>query len=80
MATSYRKLWKLLIDDKDMKKKDFRLSSWTSAIALTKLGKNERVMMNVIDKVNCVINYSIVGVKEMVGKKENMNGGCLDEH
>lgn len=80
MATSYRKLWKLLIDDKDMKKKDFRLSSWTSAIALTKLGKNERVMMNVIDKVNCVINYSIVGVKEMVGKKENMNGGCHDEH
>lgn len=80
MATSYRKFWKLLIDGKDMKKKDFRLSSWTSAIALAKLGKNERVMMNVIDKVNCVINYSIVAVKEIVGKKENMNGGCLYEH
>ena len=48
MAVSYRKLWKLLID-KDMKKKDLRLSSGISTNALAKLGKNERVTTDVID-------------------------------
>ena len=50
MAISYRKLWKLLID-KDMKKKDLRIQSGISTNALAKLGKNERVTTDVLEKV-----------------------------
>ena len=50
MAISYRKLWKLLID-KDMKKKDLRLASGISTNALAKLGKNEKVTTDVLEKV-----------------------------
>lgn len=79
MAVSYRKLWKLLID-KDMKKKDLRLSSGISTNALAKLGKNERVTTDVIDKVCCVLNCDVGDVMEIVEGEENTNGGHHDEH
>jgi putative transcriptional regulator len=50
MAVSYRKLWKLLID-RDMKKKDLRITSGISTNALAKLGKNDRVTTDVLDKI-----------------------------
>ena len=79
MAVSYRKLWKLLID-KDMKKKDLRLSSGISPNALAKLGKNERVTTDVIDKICCALNCDVGDVMEIVEGEENTNGGHHDEH
>ena len=79
MAVSYRKLWKLLID-KDMKKKDLRLSSGISTNALAKLGKNERVTTDVIDKICCALNCDVRDVMEIVEGEENTNGGHHDEH
>ena len=79
MAVSYRKLWKLLID-KDMKKKDLRLSSGISTNALAKLGKNERVTTDVIDKTCCALNCDVGDVMEIVEGEENTNGGHHDEH
>lgn len=79
MAVSYRKLWKLLID-KDMKKKDFCLSSGISTNALAKLGKNERVTTDVIDKICCALNCDVGDVMEIVEGEENTNGGHHDEH
>ena len=79
MAVSYRKLWKLLID-KDMKKKDLRLSSGISTNALAKLGKNERVTTDVIDKICCALNCDVGDVMEIVEGEENTNGGHHDEH
>ena len=79
MAVSYRKLWKLLID-KDMKKKDLRLSSGISTNALDKLGKNERVTTDVIDKICCALNCDVGDVMEIVEGEENTNGGHHDEH
>ena len=79
MAISYRKLWKLLID-KDMKKKDLRLSSGISTNALAKLGKNERVTTDVIDKICCALNCDVGDVMEIVEGEENTNGGHHDEH
>ena len=79
MAVSYRKLWKLLID-KDMKKKDLRLSSGISTNALAKLGKNERVTTDVIDKICCALNCDVGDVMEIGEGEENTNGGHHDEH
>lgn len=79
MAVSYRKLWKLLID-KDMKKKDLRLSSGISTNALAKLGKNESVTTDVIDKICCALNCDVGDVMEIVEGEENTNGGHHDEH
>lgn len=79
MAVSYRKLWKLLID-KDMKKKDLRLSSGISTNALAILGKNERVTTDVIDKICCALNCDVGDVMEIVEGEENTNGGHHDEH
>ena len=79
MAVSYRKLWKLLID-KDMKKKDLRLSSGISTNALAKWGKNERVTTDVIDKICCALNCDVGDVMEIVEGEENTNGGHHDEH
>ena len=52
MAISYKKLWKLLID-KDMKKKDLQKATGISAASITKLGKNENVNTEIIEKI-CV--------------------------
>ena len=79
MAVSYRKLWKLLIE-KDMKKKDLRLSSGISTNALAKLGEDERVTKDVIDKICCALNCDVGDVMEIVEGEENTNGGHHDEH
>lgn len=81
MAVNYRKLWKLLID-KDMKKKDLRLSSGISTNALAKLGKNERVTTDVIDKICCALSCDVGDVMEIVddGQENSIQGGSSDEH
>ena len=50
MTISYKKLWKLLID-KDMKKKDLQQLAGISAASVTKLGKNENVNTEIIEKI-----------------------------
>ena len=65
MAVSYRKLWKLLID-KDMKKKDLRLASGISTNALAKLGKNDRVTTDVLEKICITLNCDVGDIMEIV--------------
>lgn len=81
MAVSYRKLWKLLID-KDMKKKDLRLSSGISTNALAKLGKNERVTTDVIDKICCALSCDVGDIMEIVdeGQENSVQGGSVNEY
>lgn len=64
MAISYRKLWKLLID-KDMKKKDLRVQSSISTNALAKLGKNERVTTDVLEKVCLTLQCDVGDIMEI---------------
>ena len=64
MAISYRKLWKLLID-KDMKKKDLRVQSGISTNALAKLGKNERVTTDVLEKVCLTLQCDVGDIMEI---------------
>ena len=64
MAISYRKLWKLLID-KDIKKKDLRVQSGISTNALAKLGKNERVTTDVLEKVCLTLQCDVGDIMEI---------------
>lgn len=83
MAVSYRKLWKLLID-KDMKKKDLRMVSGISTNALAKLGKNDRVGTDVLEKICLALNCDVGDIMEIVDNNEmnndNFQGGYTDEH
>ena len=65
MAVSYRKLWKMLID-RDMKKTDLRIASGISTNALAKLGKNERVTTDVLDKICCALDCDVWDIMEIV--------------
>lgn len=53
MATSYNKLWKLLVDRK-MNKSDLRKASGVSPNTMTKLRRDEPVMLSVLDKISQV--------------------------
>jgi len=50
MATSYKRLWKLLID-KDMKKKDLEKVANISHYTVYKLKRGENVTTEVIEKI-----------------------------
>lgn len=59
MATSYKKLWKLLID-KDLKKKDLQSLAGISNYTISKLNRGENVTVDILEKIcealNCTTN------------------------
>jgi DNA-binding Xre family transcriptional regulator len=65
MPISYKKLWKLLID-KDMKKKDLQRVAGVSAASITKLGKNDNVNTEIIEKICVALQCDISDIMEMV--------------
>ena len=65
MAISYKKLWKLLID-KDMKKKDLQQAAGISLASITKLGKNENVNTEIIEKICAALQCDVSDIMEMV--------------
>ena len=64
MAISYNKLWKLLID-KDMKKKDLQSLSGISSATITKLGRNENVNTEILQKICTALECDICDILEM---------------
>jgi len=69
MAIRYNKLWKLLID-KEMMKKDLRIQSGITTNALAKLGKNEHVSTQILEKICRVLDCNIEDVCEFVNDEE----------
>lgn len=65
MYISYDKLWKLLIDKK-MNKTELRTKAEISTNAIAKLGKNEAVSMETMDKICKVLNCNIGDVMEFL--------------
>lgn len=65
MAISYKKLWKLLID-KDMKKKDLQHAAGISSASVTKLGKNENVNTEILQKICTALNCDVSDIMEML--------------
>ena len=62
-----QKLWKLLID-KDMKKKDLQKAAGISAASITKLGKNENVNTEIIEKICIALQCDVSDIMEMVNE------------
>ena len=69
MAVTYKKLWKLLID-KDMKKKDLQTLAGISAASITKLGKNENVNMDIIEKICIAMKCDVSDILEITDSDE----------
>lgn len=68
MAISYKKLWKVLID-KDMKKKDLQKAAGISSASITKLGKNENVNTEILQKICTALGCDISNIMEMVPER-----------
>ena len=64
MKVSYKKLWKLLID-RDLKKKDLQQMSGVSAASITKLGRNENVNTEIIEKICLALNCDVEEIMEI---------------
>lgn len=79
MAISYNKLWKLLID-KEMKKKDLQHLSGVSSATITKLGRNENVNTEILQKICAALHCDISDIVGFVpdkaqGRMEENRGG-----
>lgn len=64
MAISYKKLWKLLIE-KDLKKKDLRDMTGLGVSTITKLGKNENVNTDVLQRICKALDCDIPDIMEI---------------
>ena len=69
MAVSYNKLWKLLID-KNMKKKELGEAAGISNSLIAKLGKNENVTVEVLDKICLALNCRLEDIVEILSEDE----------
>ena len=74
MGTSYKKLWKMLID-RDMSKSDLRIRAHISSVTLAKLGKGESVTTSVLVRICNVLDCNIGDIVDVVptGKTEEEN-------
>ena len=71
MAIRYNKLWKKLIDE-NMMKVDLRDQAEITTNALAKLGKNEHVSTQVLEKVCNVLHCEIKDIMEFVPDEERI--------
>ena len=69
MATSYNKLWKLLVDKK-MSKADSRKASGVSPNTMTKLRRDEPVMLSVLDKICKVLDVNYGDIADYIADAE----------
>ena len=65
MKTSYKKLWKLLID-RDMTRTQLREAAKITSPSLAKLGKDENVTTSVLAKICGVLNCDVSDIMEMI--------------
>lgn len=65
MAISYDKLWKILIDKK-MNKTQLKETAGISTNAVAKLGKNEAVSLETLEKICKMLQCNIGDIVEFV--------------
>lgn len=65
MATSYKKLWKLLID-KDLKKKDLERMAKVSHYTINKLNKGENITTDILERICNVLDCTANDIMEFV--------------
>lgn len=69
MAVKYIRLWKLLLD-KGMKKTDLKTEAGISSNVLAKIGKNEYVSMETMEKLCTSLDCNIEDIMQFNPKKE----------
>ena len=65
MKTSYKKLWKLLID-KELMKKDVEEMAGVSHYTMNKLTHDENVTMDVVGKICKALDCEITDIMEFI--------------
>ena len=65
MAVSYKKLWKILIDQ-NMSKADLRKKADISPNTMTKLNKDEEVAMSILGKICKTLDVDYGDIMEYV--------------
>ena len=78
MAVSYIKLWKLLLD-KDMKKIEMKELSGISNSTLAKLGRNEYVSMECINKICSALQCDVGDIMTFTDSTILSAGGNTNE-
>ncbi len=68
MAVDYVRLWKLLLD-KRMKRTDLKAKAGISSNILAKLGKNEYLSMETMEKLCTSLECNIEDIMEFKAKK-----------
>ena len=74
MAVSYNKLWKILVDKK-MSKADLRKASGVSPNTMTKLRRDEPVLLNVLDKICYTLSCNNGDIMDYI-PEEGGNESC----
>lgn len=70
MSVNYNKLWKLLID-KGWNKTTLKEKASISTNAIAKLGRNEHVSMETLEKICSVLNCNIGDVVDIIEEEIN---------
>jgi DNA-binding Xre family transcriptional regulator len=71
MKACYKKLWKLLID-KNLKRTDLKKLAGISSGSLAKLGKDENVSMDVLQKICKSLNCNIGDIVDLVPEEDQV--------
>ena len=70
MAISYNKLWKLLVDKK-MSKADLRKAAGIAPNTMTRLRRDEEVMLSVLNRICIVLDVNIGDVMEFTNDERD---------
>lgn len=70
MAVSYNKLWKLMIDKK-LSKTDLTHMAGISTNAMAKLGRNEDVRVNILEKLCSALDCKFDDIVEILPDKQS---------
>ena len=75
MNACYKKLWKLLIDKK-LKRTDLKKLAGISSASLAKLGKDENVSMDILQKICKVLECNIGNIMDMIPEDKKIQKNC----
>ncbi len=70
MATSYKKLWKLLID-RNMKKKDLAKLADISNYTISKMGRGENITTDILGKICTALDCNVEDIMDFVPESDN---------
>ena len=70
MAISYNKLWKLLVDRK-MSKADLRKAAGIAPNTMTRLRRDEKLTLTVLNKICSTLNVDIGDIMEFIPNNED---------